>query len=210
MLTYAPSLKKLMDATYRLDEQSGKTSELYKAAWKFAVSKGWEHADVEEAAQKDDLGSDDVILEALTAAVRYNNRGSLLVLADNPKVQYFIRNTKDMPLLLHFAAEHSSADVVDILLDLNFDVSLRNANGRTPLLLCADNSLKDMLRLLLDKGADPNACDDMGDTIWHLAAANDAVLILEFLFATVDRVDHAMRVVNHDMRTPLARSLLLR
>ncbi|KAK0713720.1 ankyrin repeat-containing domain protein, partial [Lasiosphaeria miniovina] len=82
---------------------------------------------------------------------------------------------------------------VDILLNLNFDLSRQDPHGKTPVLCCTANSLKDMLILLVKHGADITARDNMGNSIWHLAAAENSHVILRHLLATVDQPDRALR-----------------
>lgn len=59
---------------------------------------------------------------------------------------------------LHHAAASNRTEVVAYLLEKAAAVDQRDAVGRTPLWLCADRgSSVDTAKLLLDKGADPNA-----------------------------------------------------
>ena len=201
------SLQQLMSITRPPNEQSGNVPNLYKAAWKVAAANGLGCAGLADVTQLSSLAGEESIIEALMTAVRYNDRDALLMLTTHEKVGSFLNSTEETPLLLHVAASYSSIDVMDVLLGLNFDISRRDEDGKTPLLHCDTNELKDTLRVLMEHGADPTVSDSVGDTIWHLAAANDAELILGYLFTTADGIDSAMRVINHDRRTPLAEAL---
>ena len=72
------------------------------------------------------------------------------------------------------------------------DAMRRSRLGVTPLYLAAANGNPDMLRLLLEVGADPNAVDQAGETILMTAVRSgnlDAVTLLLDRGAVVDRKD---------------------
>lgn len=58
---------------------------------------------------------------------------------------------------LHAAVQHGQVDTVRALLDWGADVNARADSGQTPLHLCADRGIAEML---VDAGADPGAKDD--------------------------------------------------
>ena len=92
----------------------------------------------------------------------------------NLNVQCFTGNTP-----LHSAACYGDVEMVQVLLNLDADVNIRNKNRRTPLnylpycpsgygdLPNYPQSLSDVARLLLDCGADVNARNDQGRTPLH-------------------------------------------
>ncbi len=83
--------------------------------------------------------------------------------------------------LLHASAEGDKEQVVT-LLDEGLDVNARSPFVRTtPLILAAWNNHLDMVRLLLDRGADANAEDLTGWTALHAAAFAGNTEIMQLL-----------------------------
>jgi ankyrin repeat protein len=64
------------------------------------------------------------------------------------------------------------------MLDRGVSPNLRDRNGRTLLMLAAENGHRDTVRLLLERGADPNARSALGETALELAKRRgDAELV---------------------------------
>jgi ankyrin repeat protein len=72
---------------------------------------------------------------------------------------------------LHFAAQKSSVDAVRILLNAGSAIDARDRNGNTPLSTAVFNSrgYGEVIRLLREKGADPNAENNHGVSPLKLA-----------------------------------------
>ncbi|XP_065194065.1 ankyrin repeat domain-containing protein 54-like [Sycon ciliatum] len=67
--------------------------------------------------------------------------------------------------------------------DLGFDASHQDKCGRTPLHVAAAAGNNQMVRLLLDHGANPSLQDNVGNTPLHLAACTSKVATVTILLA---------------------------
>ena len=89
---------------------------------------------------------------------------------------------EDIQKDLQKAAWEGNTDVARKIISSGIvDVNSMTGTRETPLTLAAENGLKDMVQLLLDKGAEPNKPDQDGDTPLHTAAYlgyKDMVLLL--------------------------------
>ncbi len=59
---------------------------------------------------------------------------------------------------------HDVTDVLNLLLR-NVDFELNDVYGRTPLIAAAENGYSDLVKILLENGANPNASDRLGVTV---------------------------------------------
>lgn len=76
---------------------------------------------------------------------------------------------------VHYAAIYGRTRVLQAMLDRGVSPNLRDRNGRTLLMLAAENGHHDTVRMLLERGADPNARSALGETALELAQRrNDA------------------------------------
>lgn len=81
---------------------------------------------------------------------------------------------------LHWALRRKGAEVIDLLLEHGSSIDVRSDEGATPLMTAIQTS-EEMVPILLDRGADPNATDDRGFTALHRAAELGKVQIVESL-----------------------------
>src|SRR5688572_463756 len=64
---------------------------------------------------------------------------------------------------LHWVVRIDDVETAKLLVNAGADVTLATRYGVTPLFLAASNGNTDMIRMLLDAGADPNAVDATGE-----------------------------------------------
>ncbi|KAF8268320.1 ankyrin repeat-containing domain protein [Lactarius quietus] len=96
---------------------------------------------------------------------------------------------------LHYAADGRQLDAVQVLLKYNADVNLQNGGGKTPLCeALTDRSLVegkivDVVRHLLEHGADPNIPRDDHSTALHLASSGGSLEVARLLLGYGAKVD---------------------
>jgi ankyrin repeat protein len=72
--------------------------------------------------------------------------------------------------LLHIAAGTDKLKVLNFLLSIGYDVNGTNGFGETPLhIACKNKALESVVEYLLQKGADPNIPNNLGDTAASIA-----------------------------------------
>lgn len=81
---------------------------------------------------------------------------------------------------VHYAAIYGRTRVLKAMLDRGVSPNLRDRNGRTLLMLAAENGHLDTVRLLLQRGADPNARSVFSETALDAArrSGNPAIVRL--------------------------------
>ncbi|MCS7208424.1 MAG: ankyrin repeat domain-containing protein [Fimbriimonadales bacterium] len=65
---------------------------------------------------------------------------------------------------VHYAAIYGRARVLQAMLDRGVSPNLRDRNGRTLLMMAAENRHRETVRLLLQRGADPTMRSALGET----------------------------------------------
>ena len=79
---------------------------------------------------------------------------------------------------LHYIAEFGATNIAVQFLDLGININARNKIMQTPALVAAANNYWKVVRLLLEHGADPMACDNDCNTLLHHAAKYRATDII--------------------------------
>ncbi|CAG5035106.1 unnamed protein product [Parnassius apollo] len=102
---------------------------------------------------------------------------------------------------LHIAAQFGGSAVCKLLLDEGHAlVDARDVGGWTPLVWAAENSYSDVVRVLLERGADPVALDKEGNAAVHWCALHGDARSLRLL---LDAAPHAHAALNAHADTPL-------
>lgn len=91
-----------------------------------------------------------------------------------------IKKLKDSYDPLHYMVENNQMDLLILLLD-HIDVDDKDIDGVTPLMLAAKLGRKDMIRVLLDRGADVNCTDNNGKDVNDHALARNVFAQLGYL-----------------------------
>ena len=89
-----------------------------------------------------------------------------------------------------------------------YDVNCKGDDGVTPLLLAAGYKHEHILRLLLEKGADPRARSNKGNTTLHWLASEPEIPISETLIDLLLRNRPPFEVANGEGVTPLMNACL--
>ena len=82
---------------------------------------------------------------------------------------------------LHSAAEEGHRDVVQLLLEMNAEIEIRDRSGNTPLHLAASEGHRDLVQLLLEKSAEIEAKSSSGQTPLFLAAKWGQIEVAQLL-----------------------------
>mmetsp|Transcript_1565 Transcript_1565/g.4727 ORF Transcript_1565/g.4727 Transcript_1565/m.4727 type:complete len:191 (+) Transcript_1565:510-1082(+) len=100
---------------------------------------------------------------------------------------------------LHIAAEQGNSHVVQLLINNNAMVDIRDLSGATPLHRAAFHGQEDVVNTLLLNGADPNAPDADGLSPMHIAAWMGQTQIFEQLWMGGGQLN----TCSNDGETPL-------
>lgn len=90
-------------------------------------------------------------------------------------------STADASVRLLAAAESGDVAAAAQALDDGAPIEARDHKDRTALLLATTFDHVDVARLLVERGADPNALDDRHDTPWLVTGVTGSVAMLEVL-----------------------------
>ncbi|KAK7935021.1 hypothetical protein PG985_000516 [Apiospora marii] len=116
---------------------------------------------------------------------------------------------------LHVAMQAKNFEIINVIMssDIDFESYMKKKGLKSPLLICRTDHHLPALRLFLDAGFDhlePTPEDEdgpeAGNTIWHLAAANNALQILKALLVSENRLE-ALRTLSSAGRTPLTEAI---
>ncbi|XP_071098473.1 uncharacterized protein [Haliotis cracherodii] len=91
----------------------------------------------------------------------------------------------DKNTVLHLACQGGNMSIVEYMLPL-FDINIRGQHGWTAVMKAAVCAKKDVVDLLVSKGADLTLTDDNKDTVLHLACQGANILIVEHLLPMCD------------------------
>ncbi|MDB9310437.1 ankyrin repeat domain-containing protein [Aphanizomenon sp. CS-733/32] len=124
----------------------------------------------------------------------------------NPEVAAFTANL-DTELIQ--AVQNNQLSVVQSLLAIGANVNIRDKDAKghlTPLMIATQQGNAEMVRLLLDSGADPYMLDSAsGDSVLHQACQGGSVDVLQLLIEAGAFVNAVSPTGNHE--TPLHHAL---
>ncbi|XP_067685868.1 putative ankyrin repeat protein RF_0381 [Haliotis asinina] len=86
--------------------------------------------------------------------------------------------------ILHVACIGGDKRIVKHVLERHMvDINARGCDGMTAVLYAADCTTSDILKLLLENGADPFVVNDNGDSVLHMASAGGKENIVKFVLS---------------------------
>ncbi|KAK4464532.1 ankyrin repeat-containing domain protein [Cladorrhinum samala] len=148
-------------------------------------------------------------LQPAKLAIKYGDVEGLRRILDSSVVNLANEKLKDGTTLLHYAVERSEMEAFSFLVSRGFDVNVVDDNGNTALMICNDDVHTPMLRELLRCGGRTDIVKGSEGTIWHMAARNDRVQILEVL--TLESTEDKFRELSRQDKngcTPAAVAIL--
>ncbi|KAF6822543.1 ankyrin unc44 [Colletotrichum plurivorum] len=109
--------------------------------------------------------------------------------------------------LLHSAVESNMFELVEAILKSGEEVNVhaRNCNDQTPLML---SESPEVCRILLDHGARTTDTDDCGRNVWHFAAANSDIPLIDCLNKHDEHRDQNLRGLMDEGQTPIAQAAI--
>ncbi|KAK2732601.1 ankyrin unc44 [Colletotrichum kahawae] len=107
--------------------------------------------------------------------------------------------------ILHWAVESDDLPLTDLILNSGSDVHVRNPRNQTPLLL---SESPDIFKLLLNHGAQTTDTDEDGRNIWHVAAANSDIDLINCLLKNDENQDQNLRARMRGGQTPIAQGII--
>jgi|GEM_PF-2931345 len=88
---------------------------------------------------------------------------------------------------LQHAYERGNRDMIELFIQKNVDLNIKNKSGRTVLMLAVwDNKTEIVKQLLASEHCDPNIKDNTGRTALFYAIYNDSIASMPLLFARTD------------------------
>ncbi|KAK1657393.1 hypothetical protein BDP55DRAFT_439632 [Colletotrichum godetiae] len=122
-------------------------------------------------------------------------------------IDFALDEPRKATTILHHAVETDEIALVAAILASgeDVDVHIRNHKDQTPLML---SESPETLKLLLDHGARTTDTDESGRNIWHFAAANSDIALLECLQEHDKHKDRNLRGVMTDGQTPIAEAVI--
>ncbi|KAF4953124.1 hypothetical protein FGADI_6274 [Fusarium gaditjirri] len=103
---------------------------------------------------------------------------------------------------LHLALLEKSYRVLGPLLAFGLDPRADNPDGYKPIHMCCRGNTCEALRILLRFGGSILDTDNLGRTVWHLAAEMNSTMVLEELF-NLGNVGVALKMVSKHHETPI-------
>lgn len=121
--------------------------------------------------------------------------------------EYAMDEPRNATTILHYAVETDEIALLAAILTSgeDVDVHVRNHKDQTPLML---SESPEVFKLLLDHGARTTDTDESGRNVWHFAAANSDIALLDCLQDYDKYRDQNLRGLMNDGQTPIAEAIL--
>ncbi len=137
--------------------------------------------------------------DELIERVKFGDFDSVRFTVDSDKTLANAKRSDGVPLL-YFAAANGHKDIVAYLLDMGAAIDASTDHG-SALHVAADDEYVEVVRLLLDRGADPNLKNNWKKTPLHNTAQNKSQTVAKLLIDSGADIS----VQDHKGRTPLHR-----
>jgi ankyrin repeat protein len=149
-------------------------------------------------------------IDELIERVKAGDLESVRLTVDANKTLANAKRSDGVPLL-YFAAASGHKDIVAYILDMGAAVDASTDYG-SALHVAADNEYEEVVRLLLNRGADPNLKDDWQQVPLHNTTQNKNQTIAELLIdsgADINAQDHKGRTPLHRCKSLAVAKLLI-
>ncbi|XP_071145816.1 uncharacterized protein [Mytilus edulis] len=103
------------------------------------------------------------------------------------KIILFLSDKESSPLLT--VANQGFNYLVHSLIEIGLSVNVRDETGRSPLFLATDSNHTDTADLLLNKGANPDLCNNRQISPLHMACLNENIEIVKLLVNSKCNID---------------------
>lgn len=113
----------------------------------------------------------------------FSNRLEIFSLLCNAGAEIVKKQSLCTQNILFFACENCDEKIVDFLLNLGFDVNVRDFCGNTPLFVAVKKNKLGVVKVLLENGAIINTKNMFGETPILVAAMNNNIRIVDYLVA---------------------------
>ncbi|QGI80890.1 hypothetical protein CEK25_007619 [Fusarium fujikuroi] len=153
-----------------------------------------------------DGASNEEVLKYFHSLIRLNDKIGVSAFLTTPKAE-LAKSTDIDPKrpgwnALHLALLERSYRVLDPLLTFGLDPCAESPEGSKPVHMCCQDNTCEALQILLRFGGSILDTDNVGRTVWHLAAEMNSVMVLQELLNLGD-VDVALKVTSKHHETPI-------
>ncbi|CVK86500.1 uncharacterized protein FMAN_06229 [Fusarium mangiferae] len=150
--------------------------------------------------------SNEEVLKYFHSLIRLNNKIGVSAFLATPRAE-LAKSTDIDPErpgwnALHLALLERSYRVLDPLLTFGLDPCAESPEGSKPVHMCCQDDTCEALQILLRFGGSILDTDNVGRTVWHLAAEMNSVMVLQELLNLGD-VDVALKVTSKHHETPI-------